>query len=119
MALEYGKEPLQAKTIAEREDISTKYLEQLITVLKRAGLVRSIRGPRGGYVLAKSPSEISMKDVIGALESLVVSVECNEHPEYVSHCSDCILSQIWQELQGAVMGVLETVTLADLIERSS
>ena len=119
MALEYGKEPLQAKTIAERGDISTKYLEQLITVLKRAGLVRSIRGPRGGYVLAKSPSEISMKDVIGALESPVVPVECHEHPEYVSHCSDCILSHIWQELQGAVMRVLEKVTLAELVERSS
>ena len=119
MALEYGKEPLQAKTIAEREDISAKYLEQLISMLKKAGFVRSIRGPRGGYVLAKSPSEISMKDVIGALESLVVSVECNEHPEYVSRCSYCIMGQIWQELQGAVMGVLEKETLAELLERSS
>ena len=119
MALEYGKEPLQAKTIAKQEDISMKYLEQIISLLKKAGLVRSIRGPRGGYVLARPPSEISMKDVVGALESLVVSVECNEHPEYVSHCSYCIMGQIWQELQGAVMEVLEKETLAELLERSS
>ena len=119
MALEYGKEPLQAKTIAEGEDISTKYLEQIISPLKKAGLVRSIRGPRGGYVLAKSPSEISMKDVVLALEGPMLPEECREHPEYVPHCSDCITRQIWQELQGAVMGVLEKVTLADLLKRPS
>ena len=119
IALEYGKKPVQIKAIVEQEDIPGKYLEHLISMLKRAGLVRGIRGPHGGYVLAKSPSEISMKDVIGALESPMVPVECHEHPEYALHCSDCIMSQIWQELQGAVMGVLEKVSVAELIERSS
>jgi Rrf2 family protein len=107
MALEYGKEPLQAKTISEQEDIPRKYIEQLITVLKRGGLVGSLSGPHGGYVLVKSPSEISMKDVVGALESPMVPVECHEHPECVSRCSYCIMSQIWHELQGAIMGALE------------
>ena len=118
LAMEYGKEPLQIKTIAEREDISNKYLEQLISMLKASGLVRSIRGPRGGYVLAKDPAEIQLKDVFTTLEGPMVATECLEHPEYCPRCSDCVTRQIWQELQDAIFGVLESVTLADLAARS-
>jgi Rrf2 family protein len=118
LALEYGKAPLQIKTIAEREDISNKYLEQLISMLKAAGLVRSIRGPRGGYVLAKEPAEIQLKEVFTTLEGPMVPAECLEHPEYCPRCTDCATRQIWQELQNAIFGVLESVTLADLVERS-
>ena len=118
LALEYGKEPLQIKVIAEREDISNKYLEQLISLLKTSGLVRSIRGPRGGYMLAKSPAEILLIDVFLALEGQMLPAECHEHPEYAPHCSDCMTRQIWQELQSAILGALEGVTLAELLERS-
>jgi len=118
LALEYGKDPLQIKVISEREDISSKYLEQLIAMLKAAGLVRSMRGPRGGYVLAKPPAEIKLKDVFLTLEGPMVPAECLEHPEYCPHCTDCATREIWQELQDAIFGVLESVTLADLVERS-
>ena len=118
LALEYGKDPLQIKVIAEREDISNKYLEQLIAMLKSAGLVRSIRGPRGGYMLAKPPEEIQLKDIFTTLEGPMVPAECLDHPEYCPRCSDCATREIWQELQNAVFGVLESVTLADLVERS-
>jgi len=118
LALEYGNAPLQIKTIAEREDISNKYLEQLIAMLKASGLVRSIRGPRGGYTLAKPPSEIQLKDVFTTLEGPMVTAECLEHPEYCPRCTDCTTREIWQELQNAIFGVLESVTLADLVERS-
>jgi len=118
LALEYGNAPLQIKTIAQREDISNKYLEQLIAMLKASGLVRSIRGPRGGYTLAKPPSEIQLKDVFQTLEGPMVPAECLEHPEYCPRCTDCATREIWQELQNAIFGVLESVTLADLVERS-
>jgi Rrf2 family protein len=125
LALEYGKAPLQIKVIAEREDISNKYLEQLIAMLKASGLVRSIRGPRGGYMLAKPPEEIQLKDIFLTLEGPMVPAECLDHPEYCPRCSDycprcsdCATREIWQELQNAVFGVLESVTLADLVERS-
>ena len=118
LALEYGKAPLQIKTIAVREDISNKYLEQLIAMLKAAGLVRSIRGPRGGYMLAKPPSEIQLKDVFFTLEGPIIPVECLEHAEYCPRCTDCATRQIWQDLQDAILGVLESVTLADLVEQS-
>lgn len=118
LALEYGNAPLQIKTIAEREDISNKYLEQLVAMLKAAGLVRSLRGPRGGYMLAKPPAEIQLKDVFLTLEGPMTPAECLDHPEYCPRCTDCATRQIWQELQDAIFGVLESVTLADLVERS-
>jgi Rrf2 family protein len=118
LALEYGKAPLQIKTIADREDISNKYLEQLIAMLKASGLVRSIRGPRGGYVLAKPPSEVLMKDVFLTLEGPMVPAECLQHEEYCERCTDCATRQIWQKLQNAILGVLESVTLADLVQNS-
>lgn len=118
LAMEYGKDPLQIKTIAEREDISNKYLEQLIAMLKAAGLVRSIRGPRGGYMLAKPPAEIKLKEVFVTLEGPMIPAECLEHPEFCSRCMDCATREIWSELQDAISGVLESVTLADLVERS-
>jgi len=118
LALEYGKAPLQIKTIADREDISNKYLEQLIAMLKASGLVRSIRGPRGGYVLAKPPSEVLMKDVFLTLEGPMVPAECLQHEEYCERCTDCATRQIWQQLQNAILGVLESVTLADLVQNT-
>ena len=118
LALEYGNAPLQIKTIAEREDISNKYLEQLIAMLKSSGLVRSVRGPKGGYMLAKPPADIKLKEVFTTLEGPMVPAECLEHPEYCPRCTDCATRQIWQELQNAIFGVLESVTLADLVERS-
>lgn len=118
LALEYGNAPLQIKTIADREDISNKYLEQLIAMLKAAGLVRSIRGPRGGYLLAKPPAEIQLKEVFVTLEGPMVPAECIEHPEFCPRCMDCVTRDIWQELQNAIDGVLESVTLADLVEKT-
>lgn len=118
LAMEYGKSPLQIKSIAHREDISNKYLEQLIAMLKSAGLVRSVRGPRGGYSLAKPPAEIRLKDIFLTLEGPMVPAECFEHSEYCPGCTDCATRQIWQKLQNAILGVLESVTLADLIDQS-
>lgn len=118
LALEYGKDPLQIKTIAEREDISNKYLEQLIAMLKAAGLVRSIRGPRGGYMLAKPPAEIQLKEIFVTLEGPMAPAECLDHPEFCPRCMDCATRQIWAELQDAINSVLESNTLADLVQRS-
>jgi Rrf2 family cysteine metabolism transcriptional repressor len=119
IAIGYGIKPLQGKAIAEREDISSKYLEQLIAMLKRAGLVNGVRGPHGGYILAKPPSEISMKDVVLALEGPMLPEKCRRHPKHSPQCADCITSQVCQELQNVAMAVLEKVTVAELLERSS
>ncbi len=118
LALEYGKKPLQIKSIADREDISNKYLEQLIAMLKSSGLVRSVRGPRGGYMLARPPQDILLKDIFVTLEGPILPVECLQHAEYSPHCTDCATRQIWDEIQGAIMGVLQSRTLKDLVDKT-
>ncbi|AQT69599.1 Cysteine metabolism repressor [Anaerohalosphaera lusitana] len=110
--------PLQIKSIADREDISSKYLEQLMAILKSAGLVRSVRGPKGGYMLAKKPEEIRLSDVFVTLEGPMTPVECVEHTDYCSRCTDCITRQVWIEIHQAIMTVLESTTLQDLVDRA-
>lgn len=114
----HGKAPIQIGAIAKQENISQKYLEQMVVMLKKVGLVRSIRGPRGGYLLAKPPSEIFLKDVFFALNGPMSPVECPEHSKHSKSCIDCTMCQIWEDLQDAILGVLESVTLADLLNRS-
>ena len=117
LALEYGNGPLQIKAIAKREDISNKYLEQLMTILKTSGLVRSFRGPKGGYVLAKPPNEIKLKEVFTALEGPLVAVECLQHPEFCPYCAECITRQVWYDVQDAMLDVLEAINMQDLVDR--
>jgi Rrf2 family cysteine metabolism transcriptional repressor len=118
LAVGYGEGPIQIKTIADREDISNKYLEQLIAMLKAAGLVRSVRGPRGGYTLAKPPSDIRLDEVFSTLEGPLVAVDCLEHPTFCPKCTDCVTRRIWSQMQDAVLDVLRTKTLQDMVDMS-
>lgn len=117
LAKEYGQGPLQIKTIAEREGISNKYLEQLVSILKSAGLVRSIRGPKGGYILAKPPEDINLKDVFSVLEGPLNTVECLDDERYCKRCPECVTRDIWMEVQNSITSVLEANTLKDLVDR--
>ncbi len=118
LALEYGGGPLQIKVIAERENISNKYLEQLMTILKTAGLVRSLRGPRGGYLLVKPPNEVRLSEVFTVLEGPLITVECLQHPDFCPRCAECITRQVWAKIQDAMLGVLESITLQDLVDKA-
>ena len=119
LAMNIGTEPLQLKVIAQRQDISAKYLEQLMAGLKSAGLVRSIRGARGGYILAKPPNQIKLSDVFSALEGTsAITVECVENKSYCARAADCVARQFWVELQQAVMNILESTTLQDLVQKA-
>ena len=118
LAVEYGNGPLQIKTIAKREDISNKYLEQLVAMLKASGLVRSIRGPKGGYELTRPPGNVKLSQVFTTLEGPVAAVECLEHPEFCPMCTECVIRDIWAQMQAAIMGVLESMTLQDLVDKT-
>ena len=118
LAMEYGHGPLQTRTIAEREAISNKYLEQLISVLKSAGLIRSIRGPKGGYVLVNPPEETRLLEVFTALEGPIEPVECLEHETYCPRCATCVTRGVWGDIQKSVIKVLEETTLQDLVEKA-
>jgi len=111
------KTPLQLKIIAQRQDISAKYLEQLMVVLKSAGFVRSIRGAKGGYVLAKTPNQIILSDVFHCLEGPVTTVECVENEDYCRRAPDCVARQVWIQVQEAIEGVLQSITLQDVVDK--
>lgn len=113
-----GRGPMRLKTIAERQDLSVKYLEQLMAILKSAGLVRGVRGAGGGYVLARPANEIKMSEVFRCLEGPVVTVECVNDKSYCKKTADCVTRQLWSEVQKAIMNELESVALQDLVDKS-
>jgi Rrf2 family protein len=118
LAAGQGKGALQIKTIAHRQDISVKYLEQLMAILKSAGFVRSVRGSKGGYILAKPANQIKLSDIFNVLEGSVTTVECLENENYCARVADCLTRQLWAEVQQAVMNVLQSLTLQDLVDRA-
>ena len=116
LAIAHNAGPLQIKMIAQRQNISNKYLEQLVSMLKTAGLVRSIRGPYGGYVLARPPEEIKLSDVFRTLEGPVLTVECVENENVCPSHADCATRKLWVQMNDAILSVLENKTLRDLVE---
>ena len=117
LAMSGNKGPLQLKIIAQRQDISVKYLEQLMVVLKAAGFVRSIRGSKGGYMLAKTPDQIELIDVFHCLEGTVTTVECVDNKDYCARVEDCVARDLWGKVQKAIEDVLKSMTLQDLSNR--
>jgi Rrf2 family protein len=98
--------------------MSAKYLEQLMAMLKSAGIVRSVRGSKGGYILAKPPGQVKVSDCFRCLEGPVITTECVEDESYCERTADCVARQVWTEVQKAVMGVLQSITLQNLVDRA-
>ncbi len=119
LANHFGQGPLQIKIIAERQAISVKYLEQLMAMLKAGGFVQSIRGSKGGYRLARAPEKISLDEVFLALEGSITTVECVENDSYCARAADCVAREVWTKVQEAVFGVLRSMTLKDLTEKTN
>ena len=108
--------PVPLKDTAERQSISVKYLEQIISALVRVGYVKSIRGPQGGYRLAKAPADYTVGMILRQVEGSMVPVACLE--EGGMDCTrqgECVTLRIWKELDEAIRGVLEKYTLEDLM----
>ena len=119
LAQNQNNRPLQLKIIAERQDISVKYLEQLMAVLRTAGFVRSVRGSKGGYVLAKAPDQIKLNEVVHQLEGPVTTVECVEDEDCCTRSADCASRYLWMQVEQAIEKVLQSVTLQDLVDRAN
>jgi Rrf2 family protein len=117
LAIHREEKPVQLKNIADRQQISPLYLEQLISPLLAAGILRSTRGAKGGIWLARSPGEVKLSEVIQLLEGSILPVECINDPDICPHSTDCVTRQIWEEMGKAMNGVLESTTLQDLVER--
>ncbi|MBN1509238.1 MAG: Rrf2 family transcriptional regulator [Sedimentisphaerales bacterium] len=113
-----GSRPLQLKAIAERQDISIKYLEQLMGLLRSAGLVRSVRGSKGGYILGRPVDQITLGEVFRCLEGPVTTTECVEDEDCCKRSADCVAREIWVEVEAAIHSVLDAITLEDLVKRT-
>ena len=117
LALNQGKGPVTLEDIAQRQQISLQYLAHLMMPLIAKGIVRSTRGPRGGVTLAKAAEEIKLSEVIQLVEGSIAPTECIDNPEVCSRSSSCVTRDVWGELKKAMDGVLESITLQDLVER--
>jgi Rrf2 family protein len=110
--------PINGREIAEREQLPGDYVEQILLRLRRAGLVRSTRGARGGYALARPAVDISIRDVIEASETTTFDLHCVSHPVGEERCSSshtCSIRPVWMLLQRKIDDVLQGVRLADLL----
>ena len=115
LACYYGQGPVLLKNIAQRQEISEKYLGHLIPPLKSAGLLNSTRGAHGGYTLAKPPEDITLADVVQAVEGDLGFVECVKAPKVCRRVDSCVTRGIWEELSKKVTEILEYNTLHDMV----
>lgn len=107
--------PVIIKDIAHHQDISKKYLDNLLVSLKSAGLIRSHRGPKGGYVLAKPPEKITLEDIALALEGPLVFLDCIKDPSSCKRSDTCSAFEFWNEIAEMVMTKLRNTKLSDLV----
>lgn len=114
-------EPAAVSAISERQDISIRYLEQLLSKLRKAGLVRSIRGAQGGYVLSRSAKEISVGDVLRALEGDLTPVDCTELTDTEETCSSskyCVTKTVWKRINDSIAKTVDAIYLSELADEA-
>lgn len=117
LALHAGSAAVPLKDVAERQEISDKYLEQIVTQLSRGALVRSVRGAGGGYLLTRKPEEYTVGEILRQLEGDLAPVSCVSGGGCCHRVDQCVTVEVWQKIQDAVDGVVDGITLADLVAR--
>ena len=118
MAQHYRQGPLQLGDIAKRQEVSVKYLEQIIIPLKKAHYIESVRGRKGGHFLTKPPEEITVGEIVALLEESSGLVECAKDTTVCERADICPTRLLWKEAYEAMFDRLEAITLADLVERA-
>ncbi|MBU1043950.1 MAG: Rrf2 family transcriptional regulator [Candidatus Omnitrophica bacterium] len=117
LGLHYGQGPFYLKQIAKIEDISEKYLSQIIIPLKKAGLVNSFRGAKGGYVLSRPPAKITMRQIVSVLDGDLNLVKCIKNSSSCSRVSACVTRGLWDNMGNTIRNMLDSVTLKNLVEQ--
>ena len=113
LAHHYGEGPVQSAEIAARQGIPEPYLDQLLTAMRRAGFIRSVRGPQGGHALIRHPSEIRLSEVIEALEGSLSPIACLDNGECTKP-GVCAQREVWEQVRRATQEILNRVTIEDL-----
>ena len=119
LARRYGEGPIQTSEIAARQAIPEPYLDQLMTILHKFGYVRSRRGPQGGHMLARDPSDIKLGMVVETLEGTTPPLDCLIQPDECMLSSTCAQREVWRTVDEAVQTVLDSTTIADLAHRQA
>jgi Rrf2 family protein len=116
LALHYNQGPISVKNIAEHQDLSEAYLEQLMSFLTKSGLAKSIRGVQGGYLLTRAPSNIQIGEIIRALDGPLIPVECvnREDPLICDKYNECVSRIVWERVRNVLEEALDTLTLQNL-----
>ena len=114
LALQATECPTVIKDISRRQGISSLYLEQLFALLKAGGLAESLQGPKGGFILTKPPSQISLLEILQTMEGSTASVSCVDNPILCPRADSCAARKLWIKVKRAIDSVLESTTLEDL-----
>lgn len=117
LALNDSTQPVSLGVIAERQNISRKYLHAILSDLKRAGLVKSVYGAQGGFTLARSTTDIWMSEIVKILEGSLMLVECKTGNSSCERLSSCASSEVWGRLNDAIENVLKDISLSDLVKQ--
>jgi Rrf2 family cysteine metabolism transcriptional repressor len=119
IARHYGNGPISIKEIAERQGISFSYLEQILHKLGKAGLIESVRGPAGGYLLARQPSELTIGDIVRVLEGPIALSHCLEPGESAdcNQADDCVARMVWVKVGAKIEEALDSISFDDLLQR--
>lgn len=111
-------EYVSIKKVSQRQDISEKYLEQIVAQLSRAGFVKSTRGAQGGYCLVQQPKDYTVGMVLRLIEGNLSPVSCMEdNPNKCLRCNNCVTLEVWQQINDAVNQIIDHITLQDLLEK--
>jgi len=118
LALHQERGPVALKDIAQRQEVSAKYMERLLAALQGANLVKTVRGRRGGYTLSRPPEQINLREIYDVLEGADGFVDCTIDPQSCHRSATCVTQEVWAQLCAACMRILEETTLADLVQRA-
>ena len=116
LALQINQGVTQVSKIAFNQKIPVKYLEQILRTLKQAGIVKSVRGPKGGHLLAKDPAQISLGQIVRLFEGQTDLVACVSSPEKCDMAAECLVRNAWQDATSVLYEKLDNISIADLIQ---
>ncbi|MCM8767982.1 MAG: Rrf2 family transcriptional regulator [Candidatus Omnitrophica bacterium] len=117
LGVHYKGRPILVKDIAKRQDLSEKYLEHIMLILKGGRILRSIKGGKGGYMFLKDPSEITVREIVEILEGNISPVECVDKKEICDRSDNCVARDLWSMLKERINEFLEGITLKELIDK--
>jgi len=117
LAAYYGQGPIESADIASRQYIPEQYLDQILVALRKEGLIKSVRGPKGGHMLAKPPAQITMAQVMQALEGYVPPMECLPNPDFCKLSPGCALRDVWREIDELTQRILVSTTVEELAQK--